>query len=398
MDLPGADVVIVRHGDIGVKSTRVQSWMEGELASNLESTLASRSIPGTVEQQWGRLFVRTEQTARAARAAGDVFGVVSASPARSVEPTLEAISAHLAAVAEQTYHGGSFAVDARRAGDHPFTSQEVGEIGGEAIWEAVSPGVEPTVDLDDPDHRFQVEVRDAEAFVFRDSIDGPGGLPVGTQAPLLALISGGIDSPVAAWRAMKRGAPIQPLYFDLGPYGGVDHRARAIDAVRRIAGYAPGQEWTLRIVDIGTPLEHLADRVGDTRMLSVRRLMLMVADRIAAGTEARGIVTGESIGQKSSQTVSNLEVTDRVADLPVHRPLLTADKQEIIAHARSIGTYETTTVDTGCNRIAPDQPETAAPIERVEGAEPKAMADWAKNVAAEVELRPIEPMPNPSGQ
>ncbi|MDZ7850555.1 MAG: tRNA uracil 4-sulfurtransferase ThiI [Halodesulfurarchaeum sp.] len=398
MNVPGADVVVVRHGDIGVKSSRVQSWMEGTLAANLEAMLSAREIDGRVEQERGRLFVRTRAPEKAALAAADVFGVVSASPTRSVDPSMESISEGLAAVARQTYDGGSFAVDARRAGDHEFTSQDVGREGGAAIWTAVEDEFEPEVDLDDPDHRFEVEVREKEAFVSRERLEGPGGLPVGTQEPLLALISGGIDSPVAAWLAMKRGAPIVPLYLDLGEYGGADHRSRAIETVRQLAAYAPDQEWTVRVASIGSALEALDSRVEGTRMLSVRRLMLQVAESVAENAGAQGIVTGESMGQKSSQTATNLAVTDRVTALPVHRPLLSFDKQEIIARAREIGTYDTATIDAGCNRIAPDNPETAAPLERVEAAEPDSLEDWAIEAAAEVELIPVGPILDSKGQ
>ncbi len=356
MNVPGADVVIVRHGDIGVKSSRVQSWMEETLAANLEAMLSARSVKARVEQHWGRLFLRTPEPEHAARVAKDVFGVVSASPARSVEPSLASISAALAEVARHTYDGGSFAVEAGRAGEHEFTSQDVGRVGGDAIWKAVESEYDPSVDLDNPDHRFEVEVRDDEAFLFRKRMAGPGGLPVGTQESLNALISGGIDSPVAAWLAMKRGAPVIPLYLDLGQYGGADHRSRAIETVRTLTTFAPGQEWAVRVAPIGSALESLAERAGGTRMLSVRRLMLRIAGEIATETGAKGIVTGESMGQKSSQTVTNLSVTDRITDWPVHRPVLAFDKQEIIEKARAIGTYDTATIDAGCNRIAPDQP------------------------------------------
>lgn len=392
MNVPGADVVVVRHGDIGVKSSRVQSWMEATLATNLEAMLAALAIDGRVEHQRGRLFVRTDEPEAATAAATDVFGVVSASPARAVDPTLDAISEALTDVASRTYDGGSFAVDSRRAGEHDFTSQDVGRVGGEAIWRAVEPEFDPRVDLDEPDHRFAVEVRDAEAFVYRERVEGPGGLPVGTQDPLVVLVSGGIDSPVAGWLAMKRGAPIVPLYLDLGEYGGADHRSRAIETVRRLAGYAPGREWTVRVAPIGQPLGELEARVEGTRMLSVRRLMFQVAAAVADETGARGIVTGEAMGQKSSQTVKNLAVTDRVIELPIHRPLLSFDKQEIIERAREIGTYDTATIEAGCNRIAPDNPETGASLDRVEGAEPDALAEWAIEAAAEVELIPVEPM------
>ena len=397
MKLPGADVVLVRHGDIGVKSSQVQSWMEDGLATNVEAMLAARSVEGSVRTRRGRLFVQSPTPEAAANAAVDVFGVVSASPARTVPADIEAIADALAEAASETYDEGSFAVDARRAGDHDFTSQDVGEVGGRAVWEAVEDRFEPAVDLEDPDHRFSVEVREENAYVFREQFEGPGGLPVGTQAPLVALVSGGIDSPVAAWLAMKRGSPIVPVYFDLGMFGGIDHRARGIDTIRTVAGYAPGQDWTVRVVPIGEALETLHQETAGTRMLSVRRLMLRIGEEIARETDAAGIVTGESIGQKSSQTARNLQATDRVTDWPVHRPLVSCDKQEIIERARAIGTYETATIDTGCNQLAPEQPETAAPIERVEAAEPP-LAPLVEAAVAETELLSIDPCTEPVGE
>ena len=382
---PGADVVLVRHGDIGVKSGRVQSWMEERLKENVAAMLEARSIDAQVDREWGRLYVRTDEPGAAAAAIADVFGVVSASPARTVESELDTIADALAETAEAAYAEGTFAVDARRTGEHAFTSQEVGEVGGEAIWRAVADDFEPAVDLDDPDVRFEVEVREDRAFVFLDRVDGPGGLPLGSQDTLVALISGGIDSPVAAYLAMKRGAPIVPVYFDLGDYGGIDHQARAFDTIETLARYAPHLDWRVRMVPIGPYLERLEERVGDTRMLSVRRFMYMIGERIASVTGAKGIVTGEALGQKSSQTVANMAVTDRAAALPVHRPLFSCDKQEIIARAREIGTYETSTIDTGCDRIAPDQPATGARLETVLGAEPDAMADWAAEAAENAE-------------
>ena len=397
MKLPGADVVLVRHGDIGVKSSQVQSWMEDGLANNVEAMLAARSVEGTVRTRRGRLFVQSPTPDAAARATADVFGVVSASPARTVPAELDAVADALAEIARATYDGGTFAVDARRAGDHEFTSQDVGEVGGRAIWEAVEDRFEPAVDAEAPDHRFSVEVREEEAYVFREQLEGPGGLPVGTQAPLVALVSGGIDSPVAAWLAMKRGSPIVPVYFDLGMFGGIDHRARAIDTIRTVAGYAPGQDWAVRVVPIGDALQELQQKTDGTRMLSVRRLMLRIGEAIARETDAAGIVTGEAIGQKSSQTARNLQATDRVTDWPIHRPLLTADKQEIIERARAIGTYGTSTIDAGCNKLAPEHPETAAPIERVEAAEPP-LEPMVEQAVAETELLSIDPCTDPNGE
>lgn len=367
---PGADTVLVRYGDIGVKSTKVQRDMEGSLRANLRTMLDARGVDGHIDWQWSRPRIRTTEIEAATAAASDTFGIVSASPAHSTEPTMEAICDALAETARKAEITGPFAVDARRAGErdaHPFTSEDIEREGGQAVWDAIE---EPEVDLENPDHTVYVECRAEEAFVFTEKRAGPGGLPLGTQRPLVALLSGGIDSPVAAWEVMKRGAPIVPLYFDFEQYGGVDHVARAIESARTLAGYAPNHGFELRIAPAGAATERLVAETEATRMLSLRRYMLQVAERVADGTNAAGVVTGEAIGQKSSQTSANLAVTDSSTRLLIHRPLLTRDKQEIIAQAREIGTYEDATVSAGCNRIAPAYPETNAALEAVEAAEP----------------------------
>ena len=391
MLMPGADAVLVRHGDIGVKSSHVQASMEGQLGEAIVAMLDDRNVPGTVEHDWGRLVVRTEDPDAATDAITDVFGVHTASPALTVAPTMAAITDGLADVARATYDGGTFGVDARRAGDHGFTSQEVGRQGGDAIWRAVEDDFDPSVDLDDPDHPFFVEVREDEAFVFREKRDGPGGFPLGSQAPLVALVSGGIDSPVAAWAAMRRGSPVIPLYLDLGAYGGADHRERAFATIETIAQFAPDHDMRPRVVDVGDAVERLVEEISSTRMLSFRRLMYRVAEHVAEQQDAAGIVTGEAFGQKSSQTVRNLNAVDRATAMPVHRPLLTWDKQEIIAKARELGTYRDATIDAGCNRIAPSKPATQATVEAVEAAEPDALFDWAAEAAADVQV--VEPAP-----
>jgi thiamine biosynthesis protein ThiI len=382
---PGADTVVVRHGDVGVKSSHVQSDMERTLRANVAAMLADRSVPGDVDREWGRILVRTPDPDRAADAAADTFGVVSASPAISVPPELDAITDALAEAAQKHYQKGAFAVDARRAGSHDFDSRDVNREGGDAVWAAVENDFDPEVDLDDPDVTFSVEVRDEEAFVFLETRDGPGGMPLGTQEPLVALLSGGIDSPVAAWQAMKRGAPVVALYLDLGDYGGPDHLARAEEAVRKLDAYAPNRDLDLRVAPAGDAVERLAESVGRTRMLSYRRFMYRVAEHVAEAVGAVGVVTGEAVGQKSSQTTANLGVVDRATDLPVHRPLLTWDKQEIIEAAREIGTYRDATIEVGCNRLAPSQPLTAAPVESVRKDEPDALFEWAREVADAVE-------------
>lgn len=387
MHPPDAETVLVRHGELGVKSDQVRIKMERQLRDHIDALFRDRSIPGRVWTERNRIYIETEHIEDATEAATDAFGVVSASPAVRVEPQLDAILEAMQRATERAYDGGTFAVRARRAGPsdaHSFSSTDLGREGGAAVGEAIeSLGEEAVVDLDDPEFTVFVECRPEKAFVFLEKQDGPGGLPIGSQRPLVALISGGHDSPVAAWEAMRRGSPIVPLYVDLGEFGGIDHRARAVATVDRLAELAPQYDMRLRVALAAELVADLMSTVEATRMLSLRRVMLAVAERVADDHDAVGIVTGESIGQKSSQTTANLAVTDAATELPVHRPLVTTDKTDILECARELGTYEDTSIPAGCNRVAPDHPETNATVEAVEAAEPDNLLERAWAIADE---------------
>ena len=394
MHPPDADVVLVRHGDIGVKSEQVRRKMESRLANNLRTMLADRGVDGDVEQRRNRLLVHTEDPASVTAAAADTVGVSSASPALTVAPTLDDICAALAAATHEHYDGGAFAVDARRAGPadaHPFSSTDIESDGGAAVWGAIDAmGGDPSVDLDDPDFRLFVECRRDEAFVFLERREGPGGLPLGSQRPVVALVSGGIDSPVAAWQLMRRGAPVVPVYVDLGAYGGADHRARALSTVETLAAYAPTTDLSTHVVDAGDVAAALDDTMGAMRMLALRRFMLVAAEAVAEDVGAVGIVTGEAIGQKSSQTSANIAVTDAATSLPVHRPLLTLDKPEITQQARDLGTFRDSTIDAGCDRLAPSLPATNSSLAAIRDAEPDDLFERARTAAGERSVVPIE--------
>ena len=286
----------------------------------------------------------------------------------------------------------TYAVRAHRAGDasdHDFTSRELERAGGRAVGTVT----DATVDLDDPDRTYHVEVRGDTAHVSPTAYAGPGGLPIGTQDPLVALVSGGHDSPVAAYEAMRRGVPIVPVYVGLGMYGGPDHEARAAATVGRLARCAPNFDTRLRVVPGGDVADRLADEVGDTRMLSWRRAILRMAEAVADREGAVGVVTGEAVGQKSSQTAANLAVTDAAVDCPVHRPLFAWDKPDILDRAREIGTHEDSSIPVGCERLDPPFPETAATLAAVEAAEP---ADLLDRAAAAVDDLRVVPVPDPS--
>ncbi|MFP4175078.1 MAG: tRNA uracil 4-sulfurtransferase ThiI [Halobacteriales archaeon] len=374
------DTVLVRYGEIGVKSSSVRRRMEERLRRNVESTVAQAGVEATVRREWSRILVETDggSIGKATDAVTRTFGVSSASPCVVTDARMDRITEAVAEVARETYDGGSFAVRARRAGDedaHPFTSVDVEREAGAAVADAV----DAPVDLDDPDNFFGVECRLDDAYVYAEERDGPGGLPYGTQGRVVALVSGGIDSPVAAWRAMRRGCPAELVYVDAGAHGGPDHVARAYETAEALASYVPG-ELRLWRVDAEEAVDRLVEDVGGTRMLSYRRFMLRVADTVAERVDAVGVVTGEAVGQKSSQTARNLRATDTACSLPVHRPLLSFDKHEVVKEARDIGTYDASKVNAGCHAVAPENPETHATVDEVRDAEPDdlfALADEA---------------------
>jgi thiamine biosynthesis protein ThiI len=389
MHPPGAGTILVRYGEIGIKSPQLRGRMERQLQENLLAVLDDRGFDAGVTRENTRLYVETTPARIDAVTAAvtDTFGVVSASPARRVDPTREAILDALAETAREHYDGQPYAVRADRAGPksaHPFTSPDLEREGGDVVGTvAREADIEPAVDLDDPELTFAVECRQDDAYVFLDRRSGPGGLPLGTQKPLVALLSGGIDSPVAAWLAMKRGAPVYPLYVDLGEYGGVDHRLRAEETTATLGQYAPNFDTRLRIAPAGETIEGMAADLDMYRMLAVRRFMFQIAEAVATDLDAVGIVTGESVGQKSSQTTANLRVTSAATDLPVHRPLLAVDKSTISQRAEEIGTYPDSTIDTGCHLLAPERPATQPPLAQVRDSEPDDLGRRASRVAAQ---------------
>jgi thiamine biosynthesis protein ThiI len=381
------DTAVVRFGEIGVKSGKVRGQMLDRLADNVEAVLAARDVSGAVERRWSRILVRPGDTEgfdahEAARAAADTFGVVDARPAVTVSPTYDRIEQAAVSLAADHPEGATFAVRATRAGpseDHPFSSQELERTVGGAVGSET--GAE--VDLDDPDVTYRLEVREEEAFVSAREYDGPGGLPVGTQGKTVLLFSGGLDSPVAAWELCKRGLEVLPVYLDLGPYGGADHLARAEETAREVARSAPHVDMRLRVVPAGELVADLVAATEPTRMLSLRRAMLGTAAAVADDVGAHSLATGESMGQKSSQTGPNLRTTDAAVGRPVHRPLLSRDKPDIVEQARDIDTFVDATMNVGCERVAPEYPETNATLEQVEAAEPADLLDRAYALAAD---------------
>lgn len=342
------DHALVRYSEIGTKSEPVARRMRSRLRDRVAERLAYEGLEAsTVQDIPGRVLVSTPAAETAARALSELPGAASTSPADRVDVDFEAIAGATDRLAIES----PFAVRVNTAGDQPFETEALERDLGARLQERTG----GAVDLEAPSTTVEVDVRDAGAFVFTERYPGPGGFPVGSQEPLVALISGGIDSPVAAAEVMARGSDIEPVYFYNRPVAAGDHVARFEAAVSKLERLHPSKDWRYHLVDMA-PVNETLTAVGTGRMILHRRVMFRVAAHIAAETGAVGLVTGESIGQKSSQTTTNLALTSAAVDMPVHRPLLTVPKEVIVERARELGTFEDAVIDAACRTIAPDNP------------------------------------------
>ena len=358
MESPPSIRYLVRlAAEVASKSNRTRRRFQRKLARNLEDALASTGAQARVRDRWSRLFVtlsvksapegsaqkedaagratRLEASSpadNAMRAATRVFGVSSLS---RLDAEIDADLAEIVRAGLDLYRdavrGRRYAIAARRTGRHPFSSRDIGvELGA-----ALNPY--GTVDLTTPEVTVSVEVRDQRAYLFSSRSEGPGGLPLGVQGRAVCLISGGFDSAVAAWLLLKRGVALDYVFCNLA---GPAYERSVIQVTKVLADrWSYGDQPRMHIVDFGESVAEL-QRCVTPRYWQVvlKRLMYRAANQVAAGIGADAVVTGESLGQVSSQTLRNLRAIESVAARPLLRPLVGFDKHEIIRIAERIGT------------------------------------------------------------
>ena len=344
------DVVLVRYGEITLKDSWTRQNWERILAGNITFSLHRAGVEHKIERGEGRIFVHTSDP-RAGEIVARVFGVVSTSPAVAVASDLEEISRVAVELASQA-KPSTFAIRPRRSGVS-FSSEKIGRIVGEAVRVATH----STVDLDKPELEIFVEARKNRTFVFCKVIKGVGGLPLGSQGKMLVLISGGIDSPVAAWMMMKRGCPVTLLHFDSRPY------ADAVDQSMKCAGvladWTAGRKIDFITIPISRGIEKIASHYPRATCVLCRRLMYRIASEIMEMQRCLGVVTGYSMGQVASQTADNILAEQAAIGVPVFHPLISMDKTEITDLARRIGTYGIAAETKSCTAV-PEKPMTKA--------------------------------------
>ncbi|MBL8842615.1 MAG: tRNA 4-thiouridine(8) synthase ThiI [Planctomycetes bacterium] len=333
------DAALIRFGEIGLKGNNRHEFL-ARFGKNLR--IALEPYPGaTVEELQGRFLAELAgHGVPALEALSRVCGVTSVSPAVRVAADLAALEPVVAAAAAEALRERRFATF-RIKGNRADKSFKVPSMELERKLGAVVLAAFPAlrVDLEHPDWTLGVEVRPEGAFVHHGRIVGPGGLPVGSLGNALALLSGGIDSPVAAWLAMKRGLRLDGVFFHSAEYTGFAATEKVKELARLLSRYAP--RFGLHLVPFG-PIQAVIKEACDPsyRTLLYRRMMHRIAVAVAARERCSALVTGDNLGQVASQTLENLALTAAASELPLLRPLLTFDKEETIALAKRIGTFD----------------------------------------------------------
>jgi len=359
--------VLVRYHEVALKKGNRPYFIE-LLKRNLVSSVSGLDLK-EVKKLSGRLLLLFGENApreEIRRRVGWVFGVANFSFVERTALDLPVLGSRIVESLDgRQFH--SFRVETKRADkDFPLTSPEVNrEIGA-----IVKARCGSRVDLKNAELTISIEILPRDAFFAFDKITGAGGLPVGASGRIVSLISGGIDSPVAAYRMMQRGCRLLFVHFHSTPYLDKTSQEKARELVKLLTRYQFSSR--LYLVPFGEIQRQIvASVLRPLRVVLYRRTMMRIAEAIATRERARALVTGESLGQVASQTLENLEVIEKATTLTILRPLVGMDKQEIIDQARRIGTFDTSAIPDQdcCQLFVPRHPATKARLTDVEEAE-----------------------------
>ena len=366
---------IIKYAEIGTKGKN-RYIFEDILCKRLRSRLKPLGS-FNVRRDYGRIYVEAGSDYdydEAVLRMSQTFGITGICPVHEVEePTPEKLDAAVAEYFEKEYdsYHFTFKVHVRRR-DKSFpvhTMDMEARLGGVLLDNFEDKGL--SVDVHNPDVMVEVEIR-SSAYIYSKIIPGPGGLPVGTNGRAVSLLSGGIDSPVATWMIAKRGVEMQAVYFNSPPYTSERALEKVQDLGRIVSRYAGPIK--LHVVNFTELQLAIYDNCPhDELTIIMKRFMFKIAERIAREEEAECIVTGESIGQVSSQTLFSLGVIDNAVNCPVYRPCIGLDKQEIVDISEKIGTYETSIrpYEDCCTIFVAKHPVTKPTLEQIEESEKK---------------------------
>ena len=385
-------VLIVRCGEVALKGMN-KPYFERMLAERIHKRLKAAGYgKASVKRHEGLIFVRFDREWDTVQLAGEiskVFGVASISPAVESESNMEAIGVEAVSFMEKLCEERcvrTFKVEAKRADKQfPIKSPDIArQIGGYVLK-----GLKVLkVDVHNPDVRLFVDVRHDRSYIYADKIAGFGGLPLGTNGKGLVLLSGGIDSPVAAWMMAKRGMMIEAVHFHSYPYTPPRAQEKVEDLAKIVASYCGS--FKMHVINILPIQEQIVKNCPEAETtIHVRRFMMRIAEKIAERNSAMMLITGENLGQVASQTAEALVVTDNCVNMPVMRPLIAMDKIDIIAKAQEIGTFETSIepYEDCCTVFLPKHPTTKPQLDKIEISDSKLDIDaLVESAIAEEEI------------
>lgn len=386
------DALVAHYHEVGLKG-RNRDFFEQQLAGNLKRALRGTGY-SKVRRGFGRIVVDFDEgapVAEAADRAARVFGVAYIGCGKRVQPDLDQIErVGLELLRAEPF--GSFAVRARRTyTSFEMSSQKINVEIGRRLQE----GTGASVNLSAPDATIWIDLFGNAGLVYRKRLVGPGGLPAGVSGKMLALLSGGIDSPVAAWRMARRGAEVEMVHFHGRPFTDPSSIRQAAELAETLTRYQ--LQTVLHLVPLGDiQREVVTNAPSSLRVILYRRMMMRIAAHLAKQREAKALITGDSLGQVASQTIENITTVDSAlapGEIEVLRPLVGMDKQEIVDDAKRIGTYEISTrkYQDCCVLFEPRSPATRAYPAQAEKAEAGLDVEALVGKAlAEIETRVLE--------
>lgn len=366
------DLILLKYGEIALKGLN-RPVFERKLIDNIASAVS----------KIGKFSIRNSQSTIYLEPLEDgidmfetidrlqrIFGIVNICPVMRCEKDMDSIfKTAVECLSDLDLSGKTFKVEAKREDKtFPLNSPQISREVGGAILKAYGDGG-LKVDVHDPDILVQVEIR-KEAYVFAEKFSGAGGMPVGTGGKATLLLSGGIDSPVAGWMIAKRGVKIEAVYFHSPPYTSERAKEKVVDLAKILSVYAgaiklhvvPFTDIQLSIIE-NCPKEYLT--------IIMRRLMMRIAEKIARQNGSLALITGESVGQVASQTMESLYCTDSAVNMPVFRPCIGMDKEEIVRISKKIDAYETSIqpYEDCCTIFVPKHPKTKPSLGEIVKAE-----------------------------
>lgn len=367
------EIVLVRIGEIALKGSNRTKFYQ-QLIKNIRYRLRDLG-KFSIVQSHTRIWISAKDDdfpgQKILERLSSVFGIVSASIVRSFPAEEEMLWLQLKHFGESIFAAGekkTFKVETRRVNKKfPLNSYEVSSEAGSILLDCFADVL--SVDVHNPDTTVYIEIRD-EIYLFSDKTDAPKGLPVGISGNGLVLLSGGLDSPVAAWMMASRGMKLDMVYFHTPPYTSEKALDKVVSLAAILAGYVGNH--TLYIVNFTDAQLELNEKCpAEMLTIVMRRMMMRIASELAVQNKAKALITGESLGQVASQTLEALAATNSVTDLLVFRPLIGTDKDEIVSLARKIGTYETSIepFEDCCTVFVSRHPKTHPSLEDAAGAE-----------------------------